>query len=595
MDNYETLLTRALKNRNTSVRTLRGILIKIAENCKMKVNRLGYENLQNDLQELINSGKFPEKYKGNKNINIDTLSKYLYYTLSLLRDNIGNFRKFEDTSELDENKTSWLRVDSQENSSVSIYTISNALEILVFLGAIDKVKDSVWISKNSKRNLCSRYNVNESSIVRYLEACTDFINISAPEKVKNKYISKIESAEDYEVCVMASTLATTIDTKTYKRAWERILLNRVSLDFVTPETSPETLEEQRKLDDKKIGITLREARLIVQLNNFDITTIAAVHHDTYGGRLYHKWSTVKTCYREKAKLRGALSRNSLVEVDLSQCNFYILYSLFVTKTDNVPTKLLALAVQLGKLREVIAISAHGKYSDVICGKEINIDFDKITNLQTAKKFKDELKLFFLKASNCKFGSEAGHIMDEALAKIDSEFARWIRNYRKGFTIYNELASGKQSVVPYMTQQNEVEFMFGRKMNHALPIKGELVVNTDYKFERTQRGVVDFLIECGVKYFLPIHDAIIITSDNVKYIFDAIRSAAIYRNYSVPAIKVISYKTGDESRYRYPLPDSFKSLKLVTSLRGYDSGSDQETIDSFKRLRNCYRSLKRTAI
>ena len=314
MNNYERELTKLLCDRKATVNDVKAVLIKMAENTKLRVNKKGFENLKEDLQVLCFNGDLPEKYRGQtENIDIEKVAKFVYHSLTMLEQNIGKFAKDEDTTGYNENRTCWLRVDSQENSSVSIYTVSNTIELLEKLEAIKKVRSAKWVYKNYHGNLCTRYEFLDKAIVRYLEAGDEFVNLTTPQKLITKYVTRIERAKDYEICVMASILATTVDNLTYQKACQRLNAHRVHTFKNIPNTSRdnEGFKEQEKADDKKFGIDLINARIVKNLFEFDITTIASVHHDTYGGRLYHRWSTVRKETREKAILRGA-DRKSVV-------------------------------------------------------------------------------------------------------------------------------------------------------------------------------------------------------------------------------------------------------------------------------------------
>ena len=186
----------------------------------------------------------------------------------------------------------------------------------------------------------------------------------------------------------------------------------------------------------------------------------------------------------------------------------------------------------GKLRELVglAIDHDTPYSDTVQNKTFEILFNKINTIYDVKKAKQDLKLFCLKASNCKFGTKAGLFLDLCFNSIDKEFGQFLTELRKGFS--KDEKNGEKSLAPYLTLQAEVEYMFGYKTVHdTRSIEGKRnasISKTYCSRVRTKAGVLDKMYEKGVRFFLPVHDAIIVQKEDVTKVLESLCEAAIDR-------------------------------------------------------------------
>lgn len=536
-------LTKLINSR-ASVKEIRRELTSQIVSSKLRVSKTGYEMLLKDLETDFLNSEFFKNYKGSKEFDKESFASVIYMTLETLATNIGNYKR-GDVREGKEYLT-WHPSNSYENSSQSLYTVANALNYLQSVGLLRKIYNSEFYYEHSELNSCAKYYLNESLASKYLDNGSEEIFVTIPIKIRRRMCSILQNYTDYEVIIFASSLVISPDNRAVAKAKRRLKLQaQLNERSHRGEVSGEEYQEETKKLDEKEKLSIVDARIIYTLYKGDIFTFMTIKTDLYAGRLYHKWSTVNKEIRDKAILRHELSKKNLVEIDLSQCNFYILVNRFIKETKYSPTKALAILIKFGKLREGIAIAARGTYEDCINGKEININFNEITNLTQAKAYKEQLKLFTLKAANCKKGSKAATILDEALKRIDCRFASWLSNLRTGWTKEARKVegvtiqgNGKQSKAPFLTQQHEVEFMFGRKLVHDIPIADQIIRDTRCHFEYSKTpGIIENCINEGVRVLLPIHDAIICLKEDVDLVLKAIVKAARARRYLLPAFKV----------------------------------------------------------
>lgn len=591
---FVNLLTKAINEDKANVNQIRNILIEGTYRFNLKVNRVGFWNLQNDIEQYIKRGINIERYRGNVNPDVHTLTCMCYHYLKVMDGLQGSVEPVscEDFDEFDREEVTYCPKDSNENSTLSIYTGSNCLIILQQLGYIKQLSNYVWVFKHSKRNHCARFKLLDKG-TDCLHCDGDEIYVETPHQLRTKMVTKIEKSDDYEVIVMASCLSMNVDNRSYHIACERIKAQRrlqykKNRDLFGKGEYDKAVEQA----DTDYKMCIREARVVKSIGDMDLTSIFMVKNDCYGGRLYHKWSTVRKERREKAILRGELANNKLVEIDLSQCNFYILLETYKKETGNVPTQLLQKAVMCGKLREVIAVMSEGEYSDTICGQEVNINFDEITNFKINKEIKNKLKLFTLKAINCKKGTKAANIMDSALAKIDKDFAKWISRYRIGFRTIAKEGSTKQSMVPFITQQNEVEFMYGILYEHDIPLGNNTVKNTNIRVLKTTTGVIPYCIQQGINFLIPIHDAVVVLEKDIEKVYRALRYCSHIRNYAIPAYKTEYYRKGVEVRNTEAISENIvdESSKLA-SVFYYDRRNLQYR-EIARKVHECNRYLNK---
>lgn len=394
---------------------------------------------------------------------------------------------------------------------------------------------------------CAKYELTDKFFEIY-DGKRGNLVLDLPKTYINSITKKIKEIAQFpqELYMMAYSLFLKPSEKDIKLASNRI---KKQQSIKRKIRSGEELEKVTKELNRSCGMELSVAVLLMRIYNADSAILMMCSNDKYAGRFYHAWTSIPSEIRERAEiseeLKGFFHNSNLVEVDLSQsCMYFIFiqYLKYCGKNGIQPKKQLVKAVYAGKLREYICLNAIGKCGVPIGNGEYQeVDFDEIKTITDYNKNKDILKKFCMYGLNCGTTAIGGQIFDRALASIDRNFMNFIIEERKGW--WNDAST--KSTIPFKTLANEVEYMLGIKAWHILPDDNKKLSETEVVLSKSPyKSVTEILIKKGCKFFLTIHDAIIVTEEDLPLVYDALNEAANIRQHLfAPCAKTTFFKTG----------------------------------------------------
>lgn len=486
------------------------------------------------------------------------LIPYIVLAINKMNEARGNYKgkityeNEDDIYSLAEEVRGITFLHSDGSNDDDTYCNRSILMILEALGVVKKVKNAYHDFNKIVKGRCAGYAVTDEDKFQKMLYGKKQVVLMRPSRLINRLKTKLESYDEGMILQCASVLVTKIDKKWFNIAKERRYLQRkLNKAKFNGEISEEVYYDTVKLYDKNMSIS--QASILHHFEDLDLEYLMEVHRDTYVGRLYSKITTLKSDYRKGMRCPGELDTyikgGELVEIDLSQNIFNDLINLYWREKEMLPSFILMQAAARGMSRELLASKCCGTY-----GKNENfIDFDNFKDkfdhegTKQIKEYKEQIKKWSLAAVNCKRGTKAGVILDDALEKLSPEFAKWISWKRRG-RFHNDKDA---SLLPHDTLAEEVRLMFGiecYRSEEILTDKSRAKVkikDLPFEMKKISKGIVDFAMELGVNYLITIHDAIICKRTDISKIKKAILlSCRENSNFLVPAYKIEPLTSGE---------------------------------------------------
>lgn len=474
---------------------LRELLLNIVGTQKLLVNRAAYNYLDKSELEIVSFLKNEFCYRRSSiNVEVSKCNCYLVWK-----------ELFYSSSRSDE---IFVPAEKGENSASSGYTKRAALRYLETLGLIEQVSKAIHFNNNGHvYSRCARYKV--ASDVFYYVGLPGNLLVDGSFHLRSKLLNRIKRLSINEIHQLATLFCLTTS----------------------------------KVEDDNVY----QRHLLTSIRQQDLFSLSSFSYDNYGGRLYSLATFLSK--KNRATLKSRLNGESLIEIDASQFQHYLLYQYLRSailknrEFEDVPSlkpkhkgriisDTIGQACALGKFRELIALASSGTYT---CNDGSVLDLDWVSTLERAAKVKDKIKEYVIKGFNGTHTTTSEQVLS-ALRRMDSQVAEIVSYYQKGWS--SKGGSGKQSCIPYISQKAESEFMLGRVINHQFP-KDTKIKYTPSWIEETDFSVVENLDKAGVGGFLTIHDAVLVFKKDLEKALYAIEFAAFKRGFSSsPAVKVI---------------------------------------------------------